>query len=385
MEGNGHYEVPLEGWQGQVSGEEGIPIEMVGMSIPLGWQWGYQNEVIRCFNPQTGMMEPVPGMHFTASAEVPNDFPSGVSTDASNEIQQTEQTDEESIDDVATVRAPSPVLSRISAIPLAGRRLTSPRYFQTCPRERPQIVETPISELTEEEQQNYQTFKTVYNSLFDLEQVPVDMWNTYKRVYQDYARYAGIPEYVRYTLDHEFPYYGTLEDVTAYYQSAEWDRTNGWDPNERVSLLDRNALEIAQSRSQHSSPVASTNKRQSSPSRRSSTPTPDSTGPIDTVYVVLMHYIPDCAERLKNRDGNEPVACTETFGDVLYVIIGEETCKRESYVPPDVTHTLRGEMALCGFKKNGKPMIVRGRQDVGRIYTVMHEEHLRQQRESSNE
>ena len=140
--------------------------------------------------------------------------------------------------DMATVRAPSPASYHISAIPLAGRRLTSPVTSKHVPGNvlRSWKHRSPNSQKRGGRQQNYQTFKTVYNSLFDLEQVPVDMWNTYKRVYQDYARYAGIPEYVRYTLDHEFPYYGTLEDVTAYYQSAEWDRTNGWDPNERVSL-----------------------------------------------------------------------------------------------------------------------------------------------------
>ena len=177
-------------------------------------------------------------------------------------------------------------------------------------------------------------------------------WAEYQRVYQDYARYAGIPNEVRYTLDYHLPDKDDTEAWTRYYQSYEWDRTEGWDSKERVSLLDRQALSIA------------------SDNRTSQSEDDD-----DTSYVVLMRCVPDSAIRLANRANDEPVACFEQRGDVLHAIRGKER-RLAMFVPSKITRRFQGELALCGYKSDGRPMVIRGRQDVGRIYATIHAKHL---------
>jgi hypothetical protein len=137
---------------------------------------------------------------------------------------------------------------------------------------------------------------------------------------------------------------------TAYYQSTEWDRTEGWSVYERVILVDEDARSV---------PVEN--------------PPVPRQGPIETAYVVLMHQLPKpIAQR---RDGKSPISCFETKGDILQVVLGKNPCTWYNTHPPPVKHKWRGEICLCGYKidSRGKrvPKVVRGSHDVNLIYQTV--------------
>ena len=245
------------------------------------------------------------------------------------------------------------------------KRSSSPREE----RPRPKIVDKPVNSLTPEEKSDYKLFKQMYEQRATKETTTEEEWTTYRRVYDDYARYAGIPEVVGYTLDYKTVDRNDLDSITRYYQSYEWDKTQGWSSRERVSLLDHDALDIG-TKSKGKQPAQND---EGSPTRRSrSSKRRDEE---HKIYVVLMHCVPDAATTLANRTGDEPVACFQTMGDVLYTINGKDNCKQQLHDPPKVTHKLKGKIALCGYKGGGNKMIVRGRQDVGRIYSTIHGEY----------
>jgi hypothetical protein len=215
------------------------------------------------------------------------------------------------------------------------------------PRPRPEIVDEPLSSLSQIEKSEYRLFKDMYRTGFTEDTATSNALEIYQRVYDNYARYAGIPDHVRYTLDHDIPEKSDYDGFTRYHQSYEWDCTSGWSPNERISIIDEKALSIA-SDHRHGSTTKGGPK-----------------------YIVLMHCIPGSAARLRNRSDNMPVPCFETMGDILYSLGDDEEGGLDSLSPPKVMHTLRGEFALCGYKRDGSEMLVRGRQDVGRIYDTI--------------
>ena len=87
-----------------------------------------------------------------------------------------------------------------------------------------------------------------------------------------------------------------------------------------------------------------------------------------------MHHLAQ-AETKENEDS--PTPCFETKGDILEVIRGEKRCRTQAMQPPVVSHKWRGEHPMCGFKKDSSgrstPMIVRGRQDVSKMFQTIHQ------------
>jgi hypothetical protein len=231
-------------------------------------------------------------------------------------------------------------------------------------RPRPQIVSEPVDTLSPEEKSDYAHFKEIYQKEQKQEDTSPDSREIYQRVYHDYARYAGIPEEINYTLDYHFPDKDDLVGLTRYYHSYEWDRTKGWSPHERVTLLDHHALSIA------------TKSKRDNPEDDSSHAYKHFRSGGSEIYVILMHCIPDSATRLANRVDEEPIACFETKGDVLYVV-KDDFNVRQLHAPPEITQKLVGEMALCGYKVDGSEIVVRGQQDIGRIYTTIHSKYHR--------
>jgi len=259
---------------------------------------------------------------------------------------------------------------------------TKPRVRRQLPTQRPNgdrlplnIINTPSNTLTKKQKSEYDIFKQeCIRQIGNQASSPIteEIQEVFKRVLNHFAIYAGIPSYVNYILGEfdgqtlhprEFPSQPespltntieqireTAEKVKAYYESMEWDRTSGWSPLERISLIDADALTIAQPK----------------PSK------PISKVSIDTIYVVLMHDIPDM--QVKETEGL-PIPCLETMGDILEVITDEKKCRIQATQTPVITHKWRGEIPLCGLKtENGRSraMIIRGRQDVCQIYRTIH-------------
>jgi hypothetical protein len=245
------------------------------------------------------------------------------------------------------------------------------------------IVNTPATHLTDEQKAEYEIFKE--EVAHQLNQRHTDKWiisqerrEAFARVASEYSMYAGIPSYVDYTLGEfeeqdkscfcprQLPTRPACEedtistvararlvaaDVIAYYQSTEWDRTNGWSPRERISLLDAGALTIAQPAMSELAPKL----------------------PITTMYVLLMHHLEN--SQSFTQDERPSIPCFETKGDILYVITGKKACKAQSTRAPLVMHKWRGEFSMCGFKKDDHgrlvAMNVRGQQDVGKMYQAI--------------
>ena len=282
--------------------------------------------------------------------------------------------------------------------PTKSRSRYSASYHQLGLAGRPSvdIVDVPSNSLTEERRRDYEVFKEYYARLLggqiSSDVVTEERQQRFERVVCDYATYAGIPSYVNYILgeyDGDFlhprrlPTHRVLElsnpktimhirqiaaEFTAYHQSMEWDRTNGWSDLERVSLIDVEARTIAQPR-----PINSIQQQGG--------------GPITTIYVVLMHDVPNmqvskeidetlipCLDS-KETDAT-PIPCLESMGDILEVVCGEKRCRVQTTNPPFIPHKLKGEIPLCGFKKVGKgrtrTMVIRGRQDVCKMYETIH-------------
>ena len=149
------------------------------------------------------------------------------------------------------------------------------------------------------------------------------------------------------------------QETARFYEKEEWDRTNGWSPLERVTMLDKNALDKLV-------PGGSAT-RKSGACRK-----------ITTIYVVLLHHIPIHDPR-RAEDGSGPTTagptpCFRTKGDILYVIQGEGRCRNAGHQPPLITHKWEGKIALCGFRKeNGRSIarVIRGEQDVGAMYKTI--------------
>lgn len=268
--------------------------------------------------------------------------------------------------------------------PHRNRPLGSPRRvnrFRPKNRERLslRIADSPVATLDAEQKARYAVFKDVLarQSANGQKTPPSDEEkDVCLRVLQSYSAYTGIPEYVQYNLGY---YDGTrfcprekpvhrirmlfeedikakvrheAEEFTEYYHSVEWDRTGGWSKDERVTLLDQEALTIAQPTSSETNDGA----------------------PITTVYVVLMHQIPSMIPQTKF--GDPPIPCLQTKGDLISIIRGEKACKAQFALPPLIPRKWRGDIFMCGFKTDGQgkrvPMIIRGRQDVGKMYQTIH-------------
>src|SRR5271154_1405756 len=84
-----------------------------------------------------------------------------------------------------------------------------------------------------------------------------------------------------------------------------------------------------------------------------------------------MHHCPSPEVPVKEGEGPS-IPCFEVNGDCLNIVKGKSQCRYESLHPPVVTHKWCGEVPMCGYKpglEGGKvPMIIRGRQDVSRMY-----------------
>ena len=241
------------------------------------------------------------------------------------------------------------------------------------------VRETASPTLTEQEKADYKIFKEEWacqNGQQSAQPRTPERKEAFERVVKDYSRYVGIPSAVNYILGEydgncllprRLPTHPVLEtsvvgsisqirrtaaEFTSYYQSEEWDRTDGWSPKERISLLDVDALTIAQ------------------PKQSETT----SQGSINLIYVVLMHHLAQ-SEIKENEDS--PTPCFETKGDILEIIRGEKRCRAQAMQPPVVSHKWRGEHPMCGFKKDNfgrsMPMIVRGRQDVSKMFQTIHQ------------
>ena len=261
------------------------------------------------------------------------------------------------------------------------RRQLRRRPVQRPPRQSlpVKVMETASTTLTEQEKADYKIFKEQWacqNGQQCSRPVSPDRKEAFDRVVKDYSRYVGIPSFVNYILGQydgksllprRLPTHPILEpgvvgtiaqirqtaaEFISYYHSEEWDSTDGWSPKERISLLDVDALTIAQPK----------------PSETTSQ------GSISLIYVVLMHHL--AQSEIKEIEGS-PTPCFETKGDILEVIKGEKRCRAQVMQPPVVSHKWRGEHPMCGFKKDSfgrsTPMIVRGRQDVGKMFQTIHQ------------
>ena len=263
-----------------------------------------------------------------------------------------------------------------------------PRQVQRpCRQSLPvKVMENPSATLTEQEKADYKIFKEQWacqKGQQSARRFSPEQKEVFDRVLMDYSRYVGIPSFVNYILGeydgnsllprrvpiHPILATGTVGTISqirqtaaefiSYYESEEWDGTDGWSPKERISLLDVEALTVAQPK----------------PSE------PTSQGPITLIYVVLMHHLAQ-SEIKENEDS--PTPCFETKGDILEIIRGEKQCKAQAMQPPVVSHKWRGEHPMCGFKKDNfgrsTPMIVRGRQDVSKMFQSIHQKMSSRQR-----
>lgn len=263
----------------------------------------------------------------------------------------------------------------------------STRYFhQQRPQPPPEditpnlkIVEEPGNDLSDTEKEEYQVFKEIFNNGESLETLSLEQKDVFEHVIYHYPRYAGIPEYVEYILG-DYDGHNELrprqkpsqiptpaddlvqraqqvkdkaKEFAAYYQSCEWDRTNGWDVYERVTLLDVESLKIGQPE-----------------------PSPQLEIPQPTMYVVLFLQLPKEKIPAKSDDGS-PVPCCEISGDLLETIVGKANCKTRCTQPTFVKHKWKGEFPLCGYKKDPHDRtrrvakVFRGRQDVGAVYETI--------------
>lgn len=248
------------------------------------------------------------------------------------------------------------------------------------------IADTPANTLTEEEKAEYDIFKEEYTrQVKNRDFIPMtdERKQIFKRVINNYPIYAGIPSDVNYVLGEykegsfyprQLPAQPMLkltteeamkqirekaEEFISYHQSMEWDRTEGWSPLERISLIDADARTIAQQ-----------------------TKSLASQGPISTIYVILMHDVPedDIRVTLKENDGS-PIPSLEPRGDILETITGEKRCRIQATQIPLISHKWKGEFALCGnkldkIKGGSKEMVIRGRHDVCKIYETVLRENL---------
>ena len=241
------------------------------------------------------------------------------------------------------------------------------------------IVDEPGKALSASEREEYQLFKEIFKGTESLENYSLEQKQTFEHVVSDYARYAGIPEYVDYVLgeydgneirprqkpNHIDILSDDLEEkaqqvkdkakaFAAYYQSCEWDRTDGWDVYERVTLLDIESLKIGQ------------------PEQSSQSESPQPSAP--TMYVVLFLQLPK--EKIGKSEDGSPVPCCETKGDLLETIVGKGNCKTRCTRATFIKHKWVGEFSLCGYKKDPVtertvPKVFRGRQDVGAVYETI--------------
>lgn len=241
------------------------------------------------------------------------------------------------------------------------------------------IVEEPGNDLSDTEKEEYQVFKEIFNNGKSLETLSLEQKDVFEHVIYHYARYAGIPEYVEYILG-DYDGHNELrprqkpsqiptptddleqraqqvkdkaKEFAAYYQSCEWDRTNGWDVYERVTLLDIESLKIGQPE-----------------------PSPQLEIPQPTMYVVLFLQLPK--EKIPAKsDGGSPVPCCEISGDLLETVVGKANCKTRCTQPTFIKHKWKGEFPLCGYKRDPLdrdrkvPKVFRGRQDVGAVYETI--------------
>jgi len=263
-----------------------------------------------------------------------------------------------------------------------SRRYPTQQHMQSQLQEKApkvKIADKPAGNLSDSEKEDYQLFKEIFNKEESLETLSLEQKEVFERVVHEYVRYAGIPENVEYKLGEydgkellprQKPSpVGTLSDdlelrkqqvkekakeFTAYYQSCEWDRTNGWDIHERVTLLDIDSLKIGQP-------------------EESVSDIPHSCVP--TMYVVLIHQLPK--EKISKLVDGAPVPCCETYGDLLETIVGKGNCKTRCTLPTLIPHKWDGEFSLCGYKKDhatGRtvPKVFRGRQDVGAVYETIY-------------
>ena len=262
------------------------------------------------------------------------------------------------------------------------RRYPPQQYMQSQLQEKApkvKIADEPASDLSDSEKEDYQLFKEIFNKGESLETLSLEQKEVFERVVHEYVRYAGIPENVDYRLGEydgkellprqkPSPVVTLADDLelrkqqvrdkakefAAYYQSCEWDRTNGWDIHERVTLLDIESLKIGQPEDLVSD-------------------IPQSCVP--TMYVVLIHQLPK--EKIPKLVDGAPVPCCETYGDLLETIVGKGNCKTRCTLPTLINHKWYGEFSLCGYKKDhatGRtvPKVFRGRQDVGAVYETIY-------------
>jgi len=166
----------------------------------------------------------------------------------------------------------------------------------------------------------------------------------------------------RLTTDTEFDGQTILVDAqetVRFYEYEEWHRTNGWSPLERLTMLDKNAVDKWVPGG-------------------SPTSVRETTGKITTIYVVLLHHVPTDdprrAAESPRSTATGPTPCFMTKGDVLHVIQGEDLCRNAGHEPPLITHKWEGKTVMCGFRReNGRTVarVIRGEQDVGTIYKTI--------------
>ena len=146
------------------------------------------------------------------------------------------------------------------------------------------------------------------------------------------------------------------QEIARFYENEEWHRTNGWSALERVTMLDKNAVDKWVPGGSATSTMRETRK-------------------ITTIYVVLLHNVPIHDSRRAAESSRStatgPTPCFKTKGDVIQVIQGEERCRNACHEPPLITHNWEGQIVMCGFRReNGRAVarVIRGEQDVGTMY-----------------
>jgi hypothetical protein len=81
---------------------------------------------------------------------------------------------------------------------------------------------------------------------------------------------------------------------------------------------------------------------------------------ISTVFVVLLHHIPE--EKRRPRKDNGPVPCFQTMGDLVRIVSGEEGCKEwiGKYHPHKIANPVEAGVVESDRRKGVRENVLRG-------------------------